>query len=59
MYFYYARNFKGGWSPQTSADRPSDKGPDGVKRKIQQIVELPEQHRSLPLAELEELYPLQ
>ena len=58
-YFYYQKNFAGGWTPRTQFVRPSPKGAEGVQKPpIKQVVELPKEHHQCSLTKLKALYPL-
>lgn len=58
-FVYYEKNVFGKWGFYLSADHPTTRTAEGVKRPIIQITELPQEHAQLPYHELQKLYPLQ
>ena len=56
-YFYYQKNPFGRWAPCMSEDRPNHRSPDGAKRTITQVIEIPQDQTTLPLNELVDRYP--
>lgn len=59
MFIYYQRSLTGSrWTLVKSAERPALKSPEGQKRRIRQITELPRSYQHLPFPTLERMYPL-
>lgn len=57
-FVYYQRTAMGNWSIRASDQRPDAKGPEGKRYKLACIQEIAPEHKGLPLAHLELLYPL-
>ncbi len=57
-YFYYQKNPFGRWAPCMSEDQPTTRTADGARRKIAQVIEIPQEQATLPLNELVDRFPL-
>lgn len=58
-YLYYQKNPFGLWSIHGSDDFPTEKAPEGTRRKIKQIVTLSPFEQKQSLNQLAKSYPLQ
>ena len=57
-YFYYQMSPYGRWAPCMSADQPTERAPDGARRKITQVIEIPAEENHLSFGQLQDHYPL-